>query len=56
MKKLVSLVLGFAAFAVAASAALGAPPERFTDVVDYSGSASCGTFNDMFAGHLELAA
>ena len=55
MKKLVSLVLGCAAFAVAASVALGAPPERFTDVVDYSGSASCGTFNDMFAGHLEIA-
>ena len=55
MKKLVSLVLGFAAFAVAASVALGAPPERFTDVVDYSGSASCGTFNDMYAGHLEIA-
>ena len=50
-----SLVLGCAAFAVATSVALGAPPERFIDVVDYSGSASCGTFNDMFAGHLEIA-
>jgi hypothetical protein len=55
MKKLVSLVLACAAVAVAAGVALGAPPERFTEVVDYSGSASCGTFDDMFAGHLEIA-
>jgi hypothetical protein len=55
MKKIVSLALGCAAFAVAASVALGAPPERFTDVQDYSGSASCGTFDDMYAGHLEIA-
>jgi hypothetical protein len=55
MKKIVSLVLACAAFAVAASVALGAPPERFTDVVNYSGSTSCGTFDDMYAGHLEIA-
>ena len=55
MMKIVSLVIACAAFAVAASVARGAPPERFTDVVDYSGSASCGTFDDMYAGHLEIA-
>jgi hypothetical protein len=55
MMKIVSLVIACAAFAVAASVARGAPPERFTEVVDYSGSASCGTFDDMYAGHLEIA-
>jgi hypothetical protein len=55
MMKIVSLVIACAAFAVAASVARGTPPERFTDVVDYSGSASCGTFDDMYAGHLEIA-
>jgi hypothetical protein len=53
--KIVSLVLACAAFVVAATVALAAPPERFTDVRDYSGSASCGTFDDQFAGHLEIA-
>jgi hypothetical protein len=53
--KIVSLVLPCAAFVVAASVALGAPPERFTDVRDYSGSASCGAFDDKYAGHLEIA-
>jgi hypothetical protein len=52
--KIVSLVLACAAFAIAATAALGAPPERFTDVADYSGSTSCGTFDDVYAGHLEI--
>lgn len=53
--KIVSLVIACAAFAIPASVALGAPPERFTDVVDYSGSSSCGTFDDMYVGHLEIA-
>src|SRR4029453_1034033 len=55
MKKIVSLVLACAAFAVAASVALGAPPQRFTDVVNYSGSTYFGTFNGVYAGHLEIA-
>ena len=53
--KIVSLVIACAAFAITASVALGAPPEQFTDVVDYSGSASCGTFNDMAAVTAEIA-
>ena len=55
MKQIGSLGLACAACAVAAGVALGAPPERFTDVQDYSGSASCGTFDDMYAGHLEIS-
>jgi hypothetical protein len=55
VRKIVGLVLVGAASAAVATAALGAPPDRFTDVVDYSGSGSCGTFDDMYAGHLEIA-
>src|SRR5215212_8028091 len=55
MMKMATLVLASAAAAIAAGAALGAPPDRFTDVRDYSGSSACGTFDDQFAGHLEIA-
>ena len=55
MMKIVSLLLACVAFVVAAAAALGAPPERFTDVRDYAGSSSCGTFDDKYSGHLEIA-
>src|SRR5262245_49406908 len=38
--------------AVAASAK---PPERFTDSFTYSGTASCGGFNDVWEGSIEVS-
>jgi hypothetical protein len=52
--KLASLVVACTTFAAATGVALGASPDRFTEVREYSGSASCGTFDDRFAGHLEI--
>ena len=38
-----------------AGAAVGKPPERFTDSFTYSGSASCGGFNDVWQGSIEVS-
>jgi hypothetical protein len=38
-----------------AGAASAKPPERFTETIPYSGSASCGAFDDLFQGSLELS-
>jgi hypothetical protein len=38
-----------------AGAASAKPPERFTDSIPYSGSASCGAFDDLYEGSLELS-
>ena len=38
-----------------AGAAAGKPPERFTDSFTYSGSASCGGFNDVWQGSIEVS-
>jgi len=35
-------------------AASAAPPDHFTDTDDYSGAASCGTFDDLYEGHLDV--
>ena len=40
---------------VFAGAALAKQPEHFTDSFSYSGSASCGGFDDMYEGSLELS-
>ena len=45
-----------ALFLVGAGAALAVPPEHHTDSEDYNGSASCGTFSDVYVGHLEVSA
>ena len=37
-----------------ALAAAAAPPDHFTDVENYSGADSCGTFNDLYEGHLDV--
>jgi hypothetical protein len=37
-----------------AATASAKPPERFTDSFTYSGSASCGAFNDVWSGSIEL--
>jgi hypothetical protein len=49
-----ALLAGLAA-AVSAAVALAGPPEHFAYTSDYSGSASCGTFNDVYQGHLEIS-
>ena len=33
--------------------ALAVPPEHHTDFSDYGGVSSCGTFNDVYRGHLD---
>ena len=38
-----------------ASAASAKPPERFTESIPYSGSASCGAFNDVWQGSIEVS-
>ena len=59
MKKL-SFTLVFMFVFVVGGAALGtvalaSPPDHFTDSFDYSGSTSCGPFEDVYQGHLEFA-
>jgi len=49
------MVASLAAGLVLASAATAASPIRFTDSNDYSGSVSCGSFNDMYQGHLDIS-
>jgi hypothetical protein len=49
------VVASLAAGLVLASAAAAAPPTRWTDTTDYSGSASCGAFDDMYQGHLDIS-
>ena len=38
-----------------AGTASAKPPERFTDSFTYSGSVSCGAFDDVWAGSIELS-
>src|SRR5215203_7528221 len=38
-----------------AGAASAKPPERFTDSFAYSGSASCGAFDDVWEGLIEVS-
>src|SRR4029453_9789490 len=38
-----------------AGAASAKPPERFTDSFTYSGTASCGGFDDVWEGSIELS-
>ena len=54
-RRVAMAVASLAAGLVLASAATAAPPTRNTDSVDYSGSASCGAFNDMYEGHLDIS-
>jgi hypothetical protein len=43
-----------AAFALATQAGAGSP-DHFTDTIDYSGASACGSFDDMFLGHLDVS-
>jgi hypothetical protein len=36
------------------ASAMASPPTHFTDSDDYSGSVSCGSFDDLFEGHLDV--
>ena len=38
-----------------AGAAFAKPPERFTDSFAYSGSVSCGAFDDVWEGSIEVS-
>jgi hypothetical protein len=37
------------------ASATASPPAHHTDSVDYSGATSCGSFNDLYEGHLDAA-
>ena len=54
MTKLTALLAVVGALSLAiAGAALAVPPVQETDSQDYSGSSSCGSFDDVFVGHLD---
>ena len=46
-------LLGVLAAALLAAGALAVPPDHHTDSEDYSGSTSCGAFDDLYEGHLD---
>jgi uncharacterized membrane protein len=54
-RRVATAVASLAAGLALASAAVAAPPTRSTDSIDYSGSSSCGAFNDMYEGHLDIS-
>ena len=54
-RRVAIMVASLAAGLVLVSAATAASPIRFTDSNDYSGSVSCGSFNDMYQGHLDIS-
>jgi hypothetical protein len=54
MRKHIAAAAGAVAALALAVGAAAAPPAHFTDSEDYSGADSCGTFNDMYEGHLDV--
>jgi hypothetical protein len=56
VSRFAALVAAVGVFALAsAGGALAVPPDHHTDSDDYSGSSSCGSFNDNFYGHLDAS-
>src|SRR3954447_4308148 len=55
MKPAVLLCLAYGVAMAFAAVAGAVPPVHHTDSEDYSGSASCGTFNDVFVGHVDVS-
>ena len=56
MKGLLVSAAAFCGLALLLAATASAkPPERFTDSFTYSGSASCGEFDDVWAGSIEIS-
>ena len=54
MSRSAALVAAVGALALAlAGGALAVPPDHHTDSSDYSGFSSCGSFNDVYRGHLD---
>ena len=54
MSRSAALVAAVGALALAiAGGALAVPPHHHTDSSDYSGISSCGSFNDVYQGHLD---
>ena len=54
MSRFAALVLAAVAVSLAiVGGALAVPPDHHTDSDDYSGSSSCGSFNDNYYGHLD---
>jgi hypothetical protein len=54
-RRVAILIASLAAGLMLASTATAAQPTRITDSTDYGGSTSCGTFNDMYEGHLDIS-
>jgi hypothetical protein len=54
-RRVATVVASLAAGLALASAATAAPPTHFTDSIDYSGSVGCGSFADMYQGHLDIS-
>jgi hypothetical protein len=52
---LASIALACGVGLLLVSAASATPPERFTDSFTYSGSASCGGFDDVWEGSIEVS-
>jgi len=55
MKGLVAVTAICGAALLLAGAASAKPPARFTESFDYDGSVSCGGFDDVWTGHIELS-
>ena len=55
MKALVALTAACGAALLLAGATSAKPPERFTESFPYSGSMSCGAFDDVWEGTIELS-
>jgi hypothetical protein len=48
------LLVVCAAAVVSAGTAEAVPPDHFTDSLDYGGTTSCGSFDDVYEGHLDV--
>ena len=50
-----AVLVGTLAAGSFAAIAAAVPPDHFTDSADYSGSAPCGTFDNLYQGHLDVS-
>jgi hypothetical protein len=54
VSRFAALILTVGALGLAiAGRALAVPPDHHTDSEDYSGMSSCGSFNDLYKGHID---
>lgn len=54
MRRLAILMVVVTTAVLAATAATAAPPDHFTDSVDYSGNAPCTGFTNFYSGHFDV--